>query len=49
LEETNPKHGIGIQNVKRRLELLFPHNFELKTEIIEQKYCVQLKLPINEN
>ena len=49
LEEKNPKHGIGIQNVKRRLELLFPNNFELKTEIINQKYCVQLKLPINEN
>lgn len=48
-EEKNPKHGIGIQNVKRRLELLFPKNFELKTEIINQKYCVQLKLPINEN
>lgn len=48
-EEKNLKHGIGIQNVKRRLELLFPNNFELKTEIVNQKYCVQLKLPINEN
>jgi LytS/YehU family sensor histidine kinase len=49
IEETNSKHGIGIQNVKRRLELLFPNNFELKTEIKNQKYCVHLKLPINEN
>lgn len=46
LEEKNLKHGIGIQNVKRRLELLFPNNFKLKTEIIAQKYCVYLKIPI---
>jgi sensor histidine kinase YesM len=43
------KHGIGNQNVKRRLELLFPNNFELKTTILEQKYCVLLKIPINES
>ena len=40
------KHGIGIQNVKRRLELLFKNNFELKTYIKGQKYFVQLKIPI---
>ena len=37
LDKSKKRHGIGIQNVKRRLELLFPNNFELKTEIIEQK------------
>ena len=45
----NVKHGIGVQNVKRRLELLFKNNFELETIINGQKYCVQLKIPINEN
>lgn len=46
LEEKNTRYGIGIQNVKRRLELLFNNNFELKTTISEQKYCIQLKIPI---
>ena len=49
INKSDKRRGIGIQNVKRRLELLFPNNFELKTEILQQKYCVQLKLPINEN
>jgi LytS/YehU family sensor histidine kinase len=48
-DDTTIKHGIGVKNVKRRLELLFENNFELKTTINGQKYCVQLKIPINEN
>ncbi|GGK43049.1 MULTISPECIES: sensor histidine kinase [Flavobacteriaceae] len=39
-------HGIGNHNVKRRLELLFKDNFELKTYIANGNYCVQLKIPI---
>lgn len=46
LKETNAKHGIGIQNVKRRLELLFNDNFELTNTIQNQKYSIQLKIPI---
>lgn len=45
-KEVNTKPGIGNQNVKRRLELLFPNNFDLKTTTIDHKYCIQLKIPI---
>ena len=43
---SNPKTGIGIENAKRRLELLFKRNYELKNMILEQKYIVQLKIPV---
>lgn len=46
LSTTSKKHGIGIKNVKRRLELLFKTNFELKSTINKQTYCIQLKIPI---
>lgn len=40
------KHGIGIQNVKRRLELLYKENFSLYTNITNNKYVVTLKMPV---
>ena len=40
------KHGIGIENVKRRLQLLFNDNFILKTRILDNKYLVRLKIPV---
>ena len=40
------KNGIGITNVTRRLELLYNKNFDLKTSIKNDMYCVQLKIPI---
>lgn len=43
---TPTNHGIGIQNVKRRLQLLYPGNFMLKNEIKENKYIVNLKIPV---
>lgn len=39
-------HGIGIENVKRRLNLLYPNNFVLKTTIDRGEYIVTLKLPL---
>ncbi|AMC12245.1 histidine kinase [Lutibacter profundi] len=49
LNDSDLKHGIGNQNVNRRLELLFPNNFDFKTTIEENNYCIQLKIPIYEN
>lgn len=51
-EESNvvTKHGIGIENVKRRLSLLYSDNFKLKTAIVKNKYAVELIIPlVNEN
>ena len=39
-------HGIGIENVKRRLQLLYNNRFKLKINIFENKYIVKLKIPI---
>ena len=40
------KHGIGIENVKRRLQLLYDTDFTLKTVVLGDKYLVSLKIPI---
>ncbi|MFC2109137.1 sensor histidine kinase [Bacteroidota bacterium] len=45
-KNNKPVHGIGIKNVKRRLELLFKNNYEFHTTIVDQKFCVFLKIPI---
>jgi len=46
LPKINFKQGIGIKNVKRRLELLFKNDFELHTIVDKNKYYVELKIPI---
>ena len=44
---TEPSGGIGLNNVKRRLELLYPGNYELDIEDLESKFTVELKLKID--
>lgn len=36
--------GIGLQNIKRRLDILYPENHELKIENSEYRFKVDLKL-----
>ncbi|MEL7004947.1 MAG: histidine kinase [Bacteroidota bacterium] len=47
-DEHDYKEGIGLKNVKRRLELLYPGRCELKTMDTEESYLVILKLDLNE-
>jgi two-component system, LytTR family, sensor kinase len=41
--------GIGLQNVKRRLDLIYPGAHELLTEKKDDIYIVRLKLRLSEN
>jgi two-component system, LytTR family, sensor histidine kinase AlgZ len=46
-KETGEKSGIGLQNVKRRLELSYPGNHQLETIDTEEKYQVKLNLNLS--
>lgn len=47
IKPTDPYSGIGLQNVKRRLELLYPDRHELIIEDKSDSYRIQLKLKID--
>lgn len=47
--DKNHKHGIGIENVKRRLELLYGSSYKLLTRTKGNVFIVKLKLPLNED
>lgn len=40
--------GIGLQNIKRRLELIYPKNFEMKTENNRHSFKASLKLNVDQ-
>ncbi len=42
----NEKSGIGLINIKRRLELLYGNFFQLKNYLTEDQYIVELKIPL---
>ena len=42
----NTKQGIGINNAKRRLKLLFSDNFNMETKVEGNTYDLILKIPI---
>ncbi len=44
--ETPERHGVGIENVKKRLELLYPGRFELQNGIEDDVYIVSLSLEL---
>ena len=46
--ETTKNHGIGLSNVKRRLELLYPDKHELKLDTDGEYFNVYLSLQVKE-
>jgi len=40
--------GIGLENVNRRLQLIYPNRFELNILNLQQEYCVNLNLKLTE-
>jgi sensor histidine kinase YesM len=47
-EKAGPS-GIGIQNIKRRLELLFPNRYQLTISETNKRYDIHLLINIDEN
>ena len=45
----NDNHGIGLQNTKRRLKLLFGDRYDFQIIEDEEYYQIELKIPLNEN
>lgn len=43
-ESKNPTGGIGLLNVRRRLDLLYPNRFNLSIDQLDEKYIVELRL-----
>jgi len=45
-EKNNPNSGIGIQNIRQRLKLLYPNSHDLKIEEIDGLFTVELLLKL---
>ena len=45
--EINSKKGIGLGNVKKRLQLLYPQNHYLQIESTEDKFIVDMHVPLH--
>ena len=43
---SDKKHGIGINNVRRRLDLLYKNKYTLETNVIDNTFNVLLKIPL---
>ncbi len=46
--DTNEHSGLGLENIKQNLEIVYPKNHELKILKTENKFTVTLKLNTNE-
>ena len=46
---TNPYSGVGLENIKKRLGLLYNNNYQLDIREKDSTFEVNLKIPLNEN
>ena len=47
-KSTNGNNGVGLKNIKKRLNLVYPRRHELTITTNENKYTVELKLSLSE-
>jgi two-component system, LytTR family, sensor kinase len=43
-DSTNEKSGIGLQNIRKRLELNYSNNYQLTNEVVDKWYIVNLTI-----
>lgn len=48
-DEKKKKGGVGLANARRRLDLLFPNQYNLEIKENDKEYDVQLKIPLSKN
>jgi LytS/YehU family sensor histidine kinase len=48
-EPTNESGGIGLKNLRRRLDLLYPGRYEMSIDDNDQSFSVKLILKVNED
>ena len=48
LEDSEDRHSIGLQNIKKQLNLLYPNKYKLEIENTKENYSVRLKVSKDE-
>ena len=46
-KEENQRKGIGLENIKKRLEMLYPEAHQLKVNEVENQFKIQLQIKID--
>jgi LytS/YehU family sensor histidine kinase len=44
IEDNNLEYGIGLDNIKKRLEMLYPNGHKIKIEQLKNSFKVQLEI-----
>lgn len=47
-QQATPNKGIGLENIRKRLAILYPDQHELQIEQNEQEFCVELNVMIDD-
>ena len=46
---SNGKNGIGLKNVQKRLQILYPDEHELFIESTEGEFIIKMQIPLQQN